>query len=248
MKPETYEVEAAIEENHWWFVGRRKLFMQEISRVGIASSARVLDAGTSTGSNLRMLREMGFHHYVGLDMSEYAISYCRSKGFSEVHKGDICAMPFEDSTFDLVLATDIVEHVADDSQAAREIERVLKPGGYCLVTVPAFQSLWGIQDVQSLHKRRYRMHSLLLLFQQAGLTPTRSYHFNYLLFLPIWLARRIIGMLNIELRSENELNNRLLNSILSAIFSVDIFTAPVFHVPFGVSIFSLFRKTSGGRE
>src|SRR5438552_10308354 len=118
MDRATFEVEAAVEATHWWFVGRRKLFSKEILGRGLPSDARVLDVGTSTGTNLRMLRSIGFSNVEGLDLDEEAIRFCAEKGFGAVTRGDILNMPFEDCRFDLVLATDIIEHVDDDNRAA----------------------------------------------------------------------------------------------------------------------------------
>ena len=238
----TYAVEAEVEATHWWFVGRRRLFGAELAKSGIKPTDRVLDIGTGTGANLRLLRGLGLGAVCGLDSSDEAIGYCVSKGLGSVQKGDICALPFPDESFDFVLATDVIEHVDDDAAAAREIARVLAPGGMALISVPAFQSLWGLQDRQAFHKRRYRMGPLLSLLQKAGLSPQRHYHFNYLLFAPIYLARRVIDLLRIELKSENQINSRLLNRILSIVFLFDINTAPTIRPPFGVSILVMGKK------
>ena len=238
----TYAVEAEVEATHWWFVGRRRLFGAELVKCGIRPTDRVLDIGTGTGANLRLLRSLGLAAVCGLDSSDEAIGYCVSKGLGSVQKGDICALPFPDESFDFVLATDVIEHVDDDAAAAREIARVLAPGGMALISVPAFQSLWGLQDRQAFHKRRYRMGPLLSLLQKAGLSPQRHYHFNYLLFAPIYLARRVIDLLRIELKSEGQVNNRVLNQIFSALFLLDINTAPIIKPPFGVSILVMAKK------
>lgn len=242
MRADTYAVEAEIEEKHWWFVGRRWLFQRELRRAGIDANARTLDIGTSTGSNLRLLRELGFRHVVGLDPSDEAIRFCESKGFGPVQQGSICEMPFPDASFDLVLATDVIEHVDDHERAASEIGRVLAPGGRVLITVPAFQSLWGLQDEVALHKRRYRRGELLELIARAGLRVDRAYHFNYLLFAPIWLARQIIRIARIDLHSEGQVNTPALNVVLRTIFNADVATAGVLRPPFGVSILVLADK------
>jgi SAM-dependent methyltransferase len=242
MELATYATEAEAEATHWWFVGRRRLFAREIARTGLPSSSRVLDIGTSTGANLRLLRDLDFHAVEGLDFSEEAIRYCQEKGLGRVRLGDVCDMPFADGSFDLLLATDIIEHVDDDLAALREITRVLRPGGKVLITVPAFPMLWGLQDRIGQHKRRYRMRQLVDRVTRAGLTIDVRYHFNFLLFAPIWLGRRLIDLAQPDIQNEAQINSPLLNRVMSLIFSVDIAVAPVLHVPFGVSILMVAGK------
>jgi SAM-dependent methyltransferase len=242
MDRSVYEIEAEIEPSHWWFRGRRCLFARELKRAGISSDAEVLDIGSSTGTNLRMLRDLGFGHVVGLDSSDEAIRFCAAKGLGPVRFGDVCAMPFDRASFDLILATDIIEHVEDDARALAEIARVLRPGGRLLLTVPAFMALWGLQDRVAHHKRRYRLRRLHRQLTGAGLRPQRTFYFNWLLFVPIWAARRIIDWFGIELKSEAELNGPLLNRLFSIAFSLDCRAAPLLRPPFGVSIFVLAAK------
>jgi SAM-dependent methyltransferase len=243
MEAAALGVEAEVEECHWWFAGRRVLFGRELTLAGLTSHNAALDAGTGTGANLRMLRAMDIQRVTGLDRDETSIQFCRSKGLGNVALGDICAMPFGDCQFDFVLATDVIEHVSDDAAALSEIARVLHEGGKALIAVPAFSSLWGLQDIVAHHKRRYRLRPLLQKMSEAGLNPVRYYYFNYLLFGPIWLARRLIGLLGIERASENEFNNLLLNRLFSIIFTIDTWTAPLLRPPFGVSILAIGVKS-----
>lgn len=243
MDSDTYAVEAGIEATHWWFTGRRSLFTRELVAAGVPSSAAALDIGTSTGANLRLLRHLGFTEVEGLDTSEAAIQFCREKGLGPVRLGDVCAMPFAGARFDLVLATDIIEHVRDDEQALREIARVLRPEGRLLHTVPAFPCLWGLQDRVAHHQRRYRRAPVIARLRAAGLRPERIYHFNYLLFGPIWLARRVIDLLQINLASEAQVNSPWLNRLMQWIFALDIATAPRLRPPFGVSILVMAAKS-----
>ena len=245
----TYAVEAEIEEAHWWFVGRRRLFTAILKTLRLASDAAVLDIGTSTGANLRLLQGLGFPRAIGLDSSVAAIGFCKAKGLATVDFGDACSLPYADNRFDLVLATDVVEHVDEDDKALDEIRRVLKPGGYALITVPAFPSLWGMQDVVAHHKRRYRMMPLRARIASSGLSIERSFHFNFLLFAPIWAARQVIRLWHLRLASEGQVNTALLNRILGVIFRLDTWIAPRLHPPFGASILALAQKpksTIGG--
>jgi SAM-dependent methyltransferase len=241
MDTSTYAVEAEVEATHWWFVARRRLLADLIARQRIPRDARVLDIGTSTGSNLRLLKELGFDNRRGLDLSDDAIRWCAEKGFGKVEKGDVCNLPFANGEFELVLATDIIEHVDDDFRAISEIRRVLAPKGVAIITVPAFESFWGLQDEIAHHKRRYRRNELVTLIERSGLTCLDSFYFNYLLFLPIWGARQVIRLLRVNLESEAQVNTPLLNRLLTWIFTLDVTTARVLHPPFGVSIMAVTK-------
>ena len=242
MDHATYAVESQVEQTHWWFVVRRKLFKRSIEALTLPSDAAILDIGTSTGTNLRMLGGMNFTNFQGLDFNDDAIRWCAEKGLGIVRKGDVCNMPFADAQFDLVLATDIVEHVQNDRKALREIYRVLKPTGRAIITVPAFNSLWGLQDDVAHHQRRYSLDELVERLGESGFQVFQSFYFNFLLFIPIWGARQLIRFFKPRLESENQLNSPLINSVLKAIFTIDVACAEKLHIPFGVSVFVLVGK------
>lgn len=239
MDLQVYEIEAQVEASHWWFSGRRALFVKEIERAGEPRS--LLDIGTGSGSNLRAFKELNLPEVVGLDSNADVIEICCRSGLT-VELGDILSIPFPDERFDAVIATDVIEHVPDDGKALSELFRVLRHGGFAVITVPAFQTLWGLQDVVARHYRRYRLRSLRRLILSAGFEIERAYYFNYLLFGPIWLARQVIRTLNINLESENQVNSPWINAILSRVFSLDIATAGFLHAPFGVSALVVARK------
>jgi SAM-dependent methyltransferase len=243
MEYSTYEVEAQVEAKHWWFIGRRKLFGEIIKRLKLPISANILDIGTSTGTNLRMLRDLGFKNVRGMDLNNEAIRWCFEKGLGQVDRGDICNIPYLSNTYDLVLATDIIEHVDDDLAALSEINRILKPNGFALISVPAFQSLWGLQDTVSHHKRRYRKSELIQKLDSAQLLVTECFYFNYLLFIPIYVIRQLIRIFDIRLKSENELNPSWVNAILLRVFLLDVLTAKRIKPKFGVSILALAARS-----
>src|ERR1700730_8400269 len=91
----------------------------------------------------------------GIDVDEEAVGYCRKRGLLDVYQGGAESLPFEDGSFDLVTALDVLEHLDDDALALREIGRVLRPGGCLLMSVPAHKFMWGDQDEVNLHRRRY---------------------------------------------------------------------------------------------
>jgi ubiquinone/menaquinone biosynthesis C-methylase UbiE len=242
MKATEFAAQAEAEESHWWFVGRRKLFARLIDRMGLAKEAAILDVGSGIGANLRLLREEGFNEFQGLDLNPEAQRYCSAKGLGHVQLGSILDLPFRDNEFDLLIATDVIEHVDNDALALEEAHRVLRPGGRAIITVPAFMSLWGLQDVVAEHRRRYRMPQLLDRIRQARLEVLDRYYFNYLLFVPIFVTRKLLHLLRIPLRSEFSVNFGLMNAVLRHLFAFDTRSAGYLKPPFGVSILAICRK------
>lgn len=248
MEQAVYEVEDYVEATHWWFVGRRRLLARELQFVGASADWRTLDLGSGTGGNLRLLRDLGFSDRLGMDVSYWAAAACARKRLAPMLLANATALPFADASFDLVIAMDVLEHIDDDDQAAAEICRILRPGGVAIVTVPAFAVLWGPQDELSQHRRRYRLRPLMKLLSAAGLTGCRYYYFNFILFLPILFARRLLRAIGVELRSENELNSPIANSVLRRIFMADIDLSPRLRPPFGVSICAVLRAEVGTKD
>ncbi|WP_407556167.1 class I SAM-dependent methyltransferase [Winogradskyella sp. 4-2091] len=51
-------------------------------------------------------------------------------------KADICDLPFEDNSYDVILCNHVLEHIQDDTKAIQELYRVMKPGGYGIFQIP----------------------------------------------------------------------------------------------------------------
>lgn len=110
-----------------------KQYMRKLVPQG--TPLKVLDVGCGTGLNARVLATKG-HEVVGIDISEKAIEKFRQAGFVG-EKCDIAKeIPFKDCSFDLVYASETIEHVVDTKRFLAEIYRVLKPGGMLLLSAP----------------------------------------------------------------------------------------------------------------
>src|ERR1043166_6628706 len=156
MQEHHYPILFEVEETHWWYLGRRELLASFISDIQAelgAANMRILDVGCGTGANLKMLAKFGTAE--GVDLSQQALDFCHERGFDGVRYGEAENLPYQDNSFDIVTALDVLEHLDDDSTGLDEIFRVLRPGGRALLFVPAFMFLWGVQDDVSNHRRRY---------------------------------------------------------------------------------------------
>ena len=204
-----------IEGRHWWFLGRRRLFLRLIEdRFGARRPIDMLDFGCGTGAFLEHLERFG------------AVSAVDS-----------------DASFDLATTLDVVEHIDDDVAALAELRRVLRPDGVLLVAVPAFMFLWGKQDEVSHHKRRYTARTLRAALHYAGFAVERTSYFNTLLFPPIAavrVGRRLLRRPG-SAESDFDLGPAMLNRALGALFGAEAGIVARRSLPFGVSVLALAR-------
>jgi SAM-dependent methyltransferase len=176
-----------VDEHHWWYRGRRRIVRAELDRLPLPTGARILDAGCGSG---RMLQELaGYGQASGIELDEDAAGLAAQRGHGEVKVGRLEELPWEDATFDLITSLDVVEHTPDDREALTELRRVSKPGGWLLLTVPAYQTLWSLHDVANHHFRRYNRATLAAPARAAGWQMERMTFFNSLPLAPAAVVR-----------------------------------------------------------
>lgn len=190
MEQHAYREQFELEDTHWWFQGRRAVIRALLGRAGTAGDLQLLDAGCGTGRNMLEFAALG--SVQGVDPSPDAIEFCRRRGLEAVREGRLESLPFEDGSFDLILATDVLEHIRDDRVALRELRRVAAPQGRLLVTVPAYRWLWSQHDTIHHHFRRYTLTALRQRLLATGWAPFAWSYFNSLLLPPI-AAVRLLG-------------------------------------------------------
>jgi SAM-dependent methyltransferase len=269
MRPSNYEVLFDVEDAHWWFVGRRaivfalieqalgphaspraRLSEAQVSASGSGNEAQharrradpgqILDIGCGTGATLDHLRRFGTVQ--GVDLFDLPLRFSRRRGHERVLCASATDLPFASESFDLITALDIIEHLDDDVAGLREIRRVLKPGAPAVLFVPAFQALWGPNDVQSGHKRRYRAPQLRAAIAASGLQLEKISYANVAMFAPIWLGRRLLTLLGREEQAENRINHPFINNFIAKVFASEAGWLRQHSLPFGVSLVCVVRK------
>jgi SAM-dependent methyltransferase len=243
MQQHTYSIMYAVEGNHWWFAGRRRIiesFLKHICEQLGPERPRILDIGCGTGANLEMLAEFG--EAEGVDISPDALAFCRQRGLQNVHQGEAEHLPYEDSSFDLVTALDVVEHLDHDVRGLSEMRRVLRPGGFALLFVPAFMFLWGVQDDVSHHRRRYTRATLQHAVRAAGFEIERFTYANITFFAPILLGRLLMRATGFRPASENNLTIGALNGTLGRILGAESSILRHIDLPLGVSAICVVRR------
>ena len=244
MMQHTYAILYEVEGTHWWYRGRRRIissFVKEICSRIKDHRPQILDVGCGTGANLVMLGEFGDAH--GIDVSHDALSFCRERGLDRVRHGAAEELPYEDGTFDLVTALDVVEHLDDDAAGLKEMRRVLRTDGRILLFVPAFMFLWGVQDDVSNHRRRYTLPQLLKVVREAGFEVERATYANITFFLPILLVRKFMRLTGIRTETENSIGISAFNGVLGRVLGAESSLLRRMNLPFGVSALCVARKS-----
>ncbi len=184
------------------------LLTVDLERLKVRSGEKLLDAGCGEGRHCFGALERGAH-VVGLDLDRAALQSSADNLRQRAAKcgrlaalvhGNALRLPFADETFDKVICSEVMEHVHDYRGAARELARVMRPGGCLAVTIPTatsenlylrvgddyFESPGG-------HIRIFQPRQLALGLAEAGLT-TVGVGFAHALHTPYWVLRSIAGL------------------------------------------------------
>jgi SAM-dependent methyltransferase len=159
---------------------RLAVILQVLAKLDVR---RILDAGCGNGWFTAHLKKAGFD-VVGLDVSGTAIKVAR-QAYPDIEF--VCApldrerWPFGDASFDVILATEVIEHIYDTEVMFAEMARCCRPGGYALLTTPYHALLKNLVialvcfdrhfDVRGPHVRFYSRKSLTRVLRDYGFEP-----------------------------------------------------------------------------
>lgn len=246
MNLEEYQQMYQLEDSHWYFVGKRLVIKNILQKYLVRdnnNTYRVLDIGCGTGKTLEMLQQFG--EVSGADSSTTALDFCGKRGLNNLHHlAAETSLPFPDTSFELITALDVLEHLDNDRQMIQEIRRVCSTGGKCLITVPAFMFLWSPHDEALQHRRRYTKKQLEQLLRSEGFSLVRISYSNCFLF-PIAVAVRWLRSIFYRGKPFSEFFIQIPN-IVNRLFlfalRLEATIIPKVSFPFGVSIVCLAEK------
>lgn len=241
MERAVFDRMAELDQDHWWFIARRRILASVIERiVKPPKKAQVLEVGCGTGHNLEMLGAYGALEACELDDCARALAAKRlGREIKSARLPDLSM--FGRDSYDLVALLDVLEHVPDDVASLKAILKRLKPGGALVLTVPANPWMWSAHDVAHHHFRRYSKRELKRVVREAGFEVALLSFFNTLLF-PLVAAARVVGKLTRKESADDSLPSGPVNGILEQIFGLEAGMVGRTPMPFGVSLVAVLRR------
>ena len=232
MRHSDYEDMLKTQSVHWWYEGRRKV-LDSIIRKKILFPAtqtpNILEIGSGTGANLGILSRYG--HVTAMELEDYARSaitetpsITKVKGWLPDGLDEI-----RGETFGLICMFDVLEHIEDDCSALEALKPYIAPEGFLFITVPAYQWMFGIHDVNNGHYRRYTRKKLTGLLAAHGFNVRYSGYMNTFMF-PLMMIARCFNLTGTGIPGFG------LNALFTAVYSAEALLVPSVALPFGGSV------------
>jgi len=245
MDADLYDQLWRVEQEHWWFQARRHIVWSLVERylpTARERRLRVCDIGCGTGGNLFALAER--HDVTGVEQSPQALNYARRRLGDRVHPGSLPDdIDLASESFDVVLMTDVLEHVENDFRSAQTALRLLVSGGVVVATVPANPWLYSQFDVRLHHFRRYGKRQFRALWRQPRADIVLVSHYNTLLFPPaaaVRLASKVLP--SRDATHDLDMPPRILNRLFAPIMKSEATLVGRVPLPFGLSLVAVVRK------
>jgi 2-polyprenyl-3-methyl-5-hydroxy-6-metoxy-1,4-benzoquinol methylase len=183
----------------------------DFDRLSIMPGDRILDIGCGSGRHTCAAARLKKVVAIGADVNFNDVAEAKRRLIYEgqigVQRGgawgsvvaDIGRMPFRDNSFDLVICSEVLEHIPDQDGAIYEVTRVLKPGKDLVVSVPRYlpeRICWTLskeyRNATHGHIRIYRKQEIIALLEGAGVRRW-GLHFAHSLHAPYWWLKCLVG-------------------------------------------------------
>lgn len=248
MEPHEYQTLYEFETSYWWYRALHLIMLDTLRDLGMGPAALVLDAGCGTGQNMvNVGQNLGAQCY-GFDVAGEAAPFWRKRGLRQVCRASINEIPYRSAAFDAVMSLDVLEcDAVDEDNAVSELHRVLKPGGYLILVVPAYEWLLTEEHHKAVGAcRRYNRRKLAALIGRMKLQPVRMTNLFGSLLPAIAAYRLALKYLSPRVegppRSELKPLPPAVNDLLFKITNLERNFLRRWDVPFGSSILAVARK------
>jgi len=221
----------------WWYETRNRIIIRKLQKCGF--SGTLWDIGSGTGVVTSALVRAGIPS-IAVEPSRGGAMLAEARRLPSIH-GTLEGLKLPDSCITEIGSFDVLEHIEDRNRFLEEIYRVLSPGGWFILTVPALSLLWSQADIDARHFLRYSRRTLRKELELHGFQINSMGYFFALTVPPLLFIRAIPFRLHLRscvsddstLRANGGIIGKLLSSIEVAIAG---------RIPLGSSLFAVARK------
>jgi len=247
MENKIFDEMYKVENQHWWFVARRKIIESAIRQQNLAQNSVIFDAGCGNGDNLAFLSRHGAVQ--AMERDERALSKAKEREIGEIFQGELPnAIPSEiRKDNDLIVLLDVLEHIDDDGGSLAALSHYIDDKGRLIMTVPAYQFLWTIHDELHHHKRRYTVGSLRKVIENNGWNISYISYFNCFLFPLALIDRMKQKIFSTNENGDLKMPPKLINVLFEKIFALESRFIGKIKFPFGLSILVVAEKNNNGK-
>ncbi|MFO8062822.1 MAG: class I SAM-dependent methyltransferase [bacterium] len=227
------------EENHFYFRTKRKIlqYMYDKHIAGEIDGPQILDLSCSTATDMKL-----FDNVTGMDIDFQSLVIAKRINMPLVN-GDANRLPFRDNSFDIILAVDLISvEGIDEKSVLSEIERVLRPGGYLYINVPAMKKLYSRHDRTVGNRKRYDRKEIKSLFASKKWNMIECSYWSFFVLPLVFIRRKLISpVIGRDYRSDLVEIPFVLNTVLKAVYSAELNLFKISLLPAGISLFALLK-------
>jgi 2-polyprenyl-3-methyl-5-hydroxy-6-metoxy-1,4-benzoquinol methylase len=234
MEEPLYDYHRDQQFKHWWFLGRNRIVDTFLSKELKKKDNSIIDVGAGFGACIPVLKKYG--EVDALEPYTNAHPYLKELGVKNIYECADFPTTYPDKKYDVVTFFDVVEHIEDDLRTLKIArENMLKAGGKCIITVPAYMWLWSEHDVTNMHFRRYNKKTMRKLLSDAGFKNIRISYFMTLLF-PVAIMERVASWIMRHKKHDPNKGSDVFNGFFTMIFKMEAPLISKINLPYGLSL------------
>lgn len=231
--------------DHYIDVATRRFTLESLEKNLRRDRAMFLDTGCSTGWLLDDTRRRFPNASItGADVFLPGLQKIRRRNpDARVVQFDLCGAPFKNQSFDAIACLEVLEHIEDDTQALKEIRRMLKSDGSAFLMVPAGPEIYDYYDEVLYHVRRYDKVEFRDKILEAGLVIHRLCYMGIFLYPAFYLVKKY-GRWKMRDKTFEEKKQRVMKDVrltggaalASASLLLEWRLGPLMPQPFGIRL------------
>lgn len=206
-----------------------------LQQLSLPADADICDFGCGDGVSFTMLEQFGKVRGIEVDRN-LVTDTNRDRIFSEY----LGTNSYSDWQCDLITALDVIEHIEDHHSALCELRQMLKPGGWLVLTVPAFMLLWDEHDLINHHYRRYTKNTLRQVLPKNTRLKECRYLFHAIF--PIKLLITGINKLRRKPVPQHSIPSKLVNTAMKQICLWENRFLKWAKIPWGTSVLAVVQR------